>query len=567
MSQIKIELVSKADEPAKQIEALTRKVDELSKSSQAMAREASKGANQTKGSFAALEAELKQNEKALKRLKVGSAEFTEQKKRVDALRMSVANARGEMASTAGRTSGMFDSGISKLTQLAAGMVSFQAVVSAVVNELETVRQLRLDAAQTTRTFEQALADIALNVGAEALPQTRNTIIQEAQNLGVDQAGLANVIGVAISAGANDLKEAVKVSSAALKLTAGDTQKAVALVGGALDVASLAQSKNYEGALGQISQIQSQVRSTDAAIFAANIGPGLAAATAQGQNMQGVSTERAFEIAATISQIIKDPTGSNTATTVRQFFTRLDSFAPELEKKLDDGSSAKVSQEQINRFSNARTFDERLQMMRGDRDLMLQFLETQRESIGKTAVREIISGSDRAVEFERKAAAAITSIDGASENFTQLAKAIQAETIVLSADRQVQASIQAKQVQGGLEGQVQKTVEDTLNSVNLSGLDKDTRFKLDSTFEANVAAGNSITETAIAVLEEAKEQRKLFGVVPIGGQVSQTDVEQINRAIETIGRLAAAIEQQQKAQKPDRQIAVAGAQMRQGEGNP
>ena len=567
MSQIQIELVSKADEPAKQVEALTRKVDELSKSSQAMAREASRGANQTKGSFAALEAELKQNETALKRLKVGSAEFTEQKKRVDALRISVANARGEMASTASRTSGMFDSGISKLTQLAAGMVSFQAVVSAVVDELETVRQLRLDAAQTTRTFEQALADIALNVGAEALPQTRNTIIQEAQNLGVDQAGLANVIGVAISAGANDLKEAVKVSSAALKLTAGDTQKAVALVGGALDVASLSQSKNYEGALGQIAQIQSEVRSTDAAIFAANIGPGLAAATAQGQNMQGVSTERAFEIAATVSQIIKDQTGANTATTIRQFFTRLDSFAPELEKKLDDGSSAKVSQEQINRFSNARTFDERLQLMRGDRDLMLQFLETQRESIGKTAVREIISGSDRAVQFERKAAASIASIDGASETFTQLAKAIEAETIVLSADRQVQASIQTKQVQGGLEGQVQKTVEDTLNSVNLSGLNKDTRFKLDSTFEANVAAGNSITETAIAVLEEAKEQRKLFGVVPIGGQVSQTDVEQINRAIETIGRLAAAIEQQQKAQKPDRQIAVAGAQMRQGEGNP
>ena len=567
MSQIQIELVSKADEPAKQVEALTRKVDELSKSSQAMAREASRGANQTKGSFAALEAELKQNETALKRLKVGSAEFTEQKKRVDALRISVANARGEMASTASRTSGMFDSGISKLTQLAAGMVSFQAVVSAVVDELETVRQLRLDAAQTTRTFEQALADIALNVGAEALPQTRNTIIQEAQNLGVDQAGLANVIGVAISAGANDLKEAVKVSSAALKLTAGDTQKAVALVGGALDVASLSQSKNYEGALGQIAQIQSEVRSTDAAIFAANIGPGLAAATAQGQNMQGVSTERAFEIAATVSQIIKDQTGANTATTIRQFFTRLDSFAPELEKKLDDGSSAKVSQEQINRFSNARTFDERLQLMRGDRDLMLQFLETQRESIGKTAVREIISGSDRAVQFERKAAASIASIDGASETFTQLAKAIEAETIVLSADRQVQASIQTKQVQGGLEGQVQKTVEDTLNSVNLSGLNKDTRFKLDSTFEANVAAGNSITETAIAVLEEAKEQRKLFGVVPIGGQVSEGDTAQINKAIETINRLAVALEQQRSTPDKDKQIAIVGAQMRQGEGAP
>ena len=554
MSQIQIELVSKADEPAKQVEALTRKVDELSKSSQAMAREASRGANQTKGSFAALEAELKQNETALRKLRVGSAEFAEQKKKVDALRRSVADARGEMETTASKTGGIFNSGIGKLTQLAAGMASFQVIVSAVVDELETVKRLRLDAAKTTQTFEQALADIALNVGADALPQTRETIIQQAQALGVDQAGLANVIGVAISAGANDLKEAVNVSSAALKLTAGDAQKAVALVGGALDVSSLAGSKNFEGALGQIAQVQSQVRSTDAAQFAANIGKGIAAVTADQTNIASLTTERGFEFASVISQVLKDQTGATTATALRDLVVKIDNFKSE--------SSLLSAQ-----FNAAKTIDERIAILRTDKGLQQEFLGGLENSEAKIAIKEIVTGSARAVELEQKASKAITSIDKAQGNFTQLATAIEGQTIVLAAERDTQAAIQAKQVRSGLEGQIQKTVEDTLNSVDLSGVNRDTRFKLDSTFQANVAAGNSITETAIAVLEEAKEQRKLFGVVPIGGQVSQADTEQINKAIEVIGRLASAIEQQQKTPNPQKQIAVVGAQMRQGEGSP
>ena len=383
------------------------------------------------------------------------------------------------------------------------------------------------------------------------------ILDQAPKLGVTQEGLANILGVAISAGAKDLDEAMALAAASLKLTVGDANKAVALVGSTLDIASLSGSKNYEGALGQLLQAQSQVRSTNLAEFGANIGPGLAAATSKGQHQEGVTTERALEIASTISQIIKDPTGSNTATTMRQFFTRMDSFVPELEKKLDDGGTAKVTKEQIAEFQNAKTFDQRLGMMRGNENIMLQFLETQRESIGKTAVREIIGGSDRALAFEAKAKEAITSIDQAQGFFGELNTVLTKETAQLSADRKAQANIASAEVLGerDLEGTVLDIVEKTLAKVNLSGLDYDTRFKISSQLKLDAATGVSPIDAGVNALEEAKGNRRLFGAIPIGGSVSKEDKDLINRQIDALRGLEAALRQQPAAQQRAPQQAV------------
>ncbi|MFO0979688.1 MAG: hypothetical protein U0996_25035 [Planctomycetaceae bacterium] len=204
----------------------------------------------------------------------------------------------------------------------------------------------------------------------------------------------------------------------------------------------------------------------------NIGPGIAAATAQGMHQNGVSTERALEISAVIGQIIKDPTGANTATTMRQLFTRMDSFAPELSKKLDDGGTANVDQATIDKFMATRDFDARLQMMRENQGLALQFLETQRESIGKTAVREILIQSDRAKEFEDKAKKRITDPAGALGEFDKLAGAVDAVTGVVRADRRSAANIAERQVTGvaAEAGQAKKIFDETIAQVNLPGPD-------------------------------------------------------------------------------------------------
>jgi len=528
--KIEVEWIATAQQMLSTIQKIDQKMVKQEQLMQKLGDSSKKSAEGAAGSFNKLEKELKDNEAQLKRLAMGTKEFDAQRKKVDMLRSSLKGAKGELTQIGGSTGGLLQSSIAKVGALAAGMVGFQQVVTAITAELEKVKTLKLEAAATTRTFEQALADVGQNIGAEAVPEARKMILEEAPKLGVTQEGLANILGVAISAGAKDLKEAMELSAAALKLTVGDANKAVALVGSTLDVASLGGSKNFEGALGQLLQTQSQVRSTNLSEFGANIGPGLAAATSQGTHQEGVSTERAFEMASTISQIIKDQTGANTATTMRQMFIRMDSFVPEKSVKLDDGGTAKVDKKNIDEFKAAKTFDERLELMRKVPAIAQQFLETQRESIGKTAVREIVTGSERAVAFEEKAKQAITPIDQSQEFFKKLENTLVGETATLSAERKSQANLQAAEVTGGrsIAGEVQKIVDDTLAKVDISGMNNDSRLRNNMIIGEKL--GFSPTETGIDTLERAKDRRMLFGAIPIGGAVSQKDKDIIDAQI-------------------------------------
>jgi len=540
--QITVEWIATAKQMLDTIQKVDARLDKQEKAMQKLADTGKKGAVEVAGSFNKLEQELKENEAALKRLVIGTKTFDEQRKKVDQLRTSLKGAKGELTQLGGGISSALSGAVAKVGALAAGMLSFQMIVTAVTTELEKVKQLKLDAAGTTRTLEQALADVGQNIGGAAVPEARAMILDQAPKLGVTQEGLADILGVAISAGAKDLKEAMALASASLKLTVGDAAKARALVGGTLDVASLGGSKNFEGALGQLLQTQSQVRSTNLSEFSANIGPGLAAATADLSQQKGVSTERGMEIASVISQIIKDQTGSNTATTMRMMFTRMGGFVPEREAKLDDGGKAKVSAADITTFRSLKTFDERLKMMQDVSAIGAQFLETQRESIGKVAIAEIIQRSGRAVAFEDKAKQNITGIDQAQGFFAELQTVLVGETAQLAAERKAQANVAVAQVAGvrDLEGTVLKIVEDTLSKVNLSGLDMDTNFKINNRMRADDALGNDPIQSGIDSLTEAKQRRMLFGAVPIGGAVSGEDVALINRQIEALKALEAAL---------------------------
>ncbi len=546
--KIEVEWIATAQQMLTTIQKVDARLEKQEKAMQKLGTTSKKSADDAAGSFNRLEQELKDNEAALKKMAIGTKAFDDQRKKVDALRTSLKNAKGEMTRLGGETGGVLSGAVAKVGALAAGMISFQTVVTAVTEELAKVRQLKLDAATTTRTLEQALADVGQNIGGAAVPEARKMILEQSPKLGVTQEGLADILGVAISAGAKDLEEAMSLASAALKLTVGDAAKARALVGGTLDVASLGGSKNFEGALGQLLQTQSQVRSTNLSEFSANIGPGLAAATADLSQQKGVSTERALEIASVISQVIKDQTGSNTATTMRMMFTRMGGFVPEKEKKLDDGGKAKVTREQIQEFRSLKTFDERLKMMQDVPAIGQQFLETQRESIGKVAIAEIIQRSQRAVAFEEKAKQNITGIDAAKGFFDELQKVLASETAQLAVERKAQGNIAVAEVAGtrDLEGTVLKIVEDTLSKVNLSGLDYDTSAKIRNQMRLDDMTGVSPVESGINALEQAKGRRAAFGIIPAGGSVSTEDKDLINRQIEALKALEAALLQARPA---------------------
>ena len=504
---LKIEMVSDPAKALKDQDALIRKVEELSKSHEKAGRASIKAAQGAEGSFAKLEQELKENLTALKRMEVGTKQFDEQKKRVAGLARELNNAKGAMTSLGGRgerLQAVTSATASKIAGIAAGFFSINSAVAAIGAEFAKIKKNQLEAATKTRSFEESLADIAFNVGGKDLDATRKLVEENAVKLGTNQEGLANLIGLAISAGAKDIDEALKVSTSSLKATAGDAVKATELVQSALDIASLAGSKNFSGALGQVSQTQSQVRATNASEFFSNLGPALAAATAQGQNIDAISTERTLELSSVISQIIKDRTGANTATAVRQFVTRLDAFSPELKKTLEDGSKGDVPKAILEQFNKTRNVDERIQLFRENEGLRRQFLDTQKEGIGKSAISEIVAGTDRAKAIDAKASANITGIDQAEASFTELTDAVTRNTVNLRADRNVQSAIQKAQTSGeaGLQGQSRKIVEDTIAQLDLPGLDFVQEAALGFDFKNAQASGANFGAFGQQVLNQA-----------------------------------------------------------------
>lgn len=534
---IEVEWIATANKMVQVLDRLETKFDKQEKQLQRLSDTGKRGGDAVAGSFNRVEQELKEAEAALKKLDTGTKAFADQKAKVDALRKSFSGMKESISSTGSGITAGLSQGVSTITQMVGGMFTLQTVVEGIVAELDKAKNLGKDAAAQTRTFEQALADLGQNIGAGAVPEARQMVIDQSAKLGTTQEGLANLLGIGISAGAKDLNDAMQLSAAALKLTVGDANRAAALVGGTLDVASLGGSKNYEGALGQLLQTQSQVRSTNLAEFSANIGPGLAAATADLSQQKGVSTERALEMASVISQIIKDQTGSNTATTMRMMFTRMGAFVPEREKKLDDGGIARVSKDQIAQFKSLNTFDERLKMMQEVPGIGQQFLETQRESIGKTAIAEIINRSGRAVQFEDKAKANISSIDKAQSFFAELNDAVIRNTPNLQSQRRFDAAVANTQLAAGAEGQARAIVDTALSKVDLSGIDSFVMKEVDALF-ASRHGQVSAFQTGEDVLTQLQGQRTLLnsGFIPMGGSMTPEHIALLKQAVDELKRL-------------------------------
>lgn len=549
--RVEIRMVSDNKQAIKDQEALIRKVDELSKSHDKAGKMSVKAAQGATGSFSRLEKELKDNIAALKRMEVGTRQFEDQKQKVAGLARELGRAKSEMgdlSSRGGRLQMAAAGTARQVSGVAAGFLSINTAISAITSEFDKVKRIQLESAAKTRTFEEALADIAFNVGGSDLDATRKLVEDNAADLGTSQKGLANLIGLAISAGAKDIDEALKVSTASLKATAGDATKASELVQSALDIASLSGSKNFSGALGQVSQTQSQVRATNASEFFSNLGPALAAATAKGQNIDGLSTERTLELSSVVSQIIKDRTGANTATAVRQFVTRLDSFTPALARTLKDGSKGEVSADVIEQFRQTRNVDERIDLFRENEGLRRQFLDQQKEGIGKSAIREIISGTERAVGIEDKASQNITSIDDAQASFKALTDAVNRNTINLRADRKFQAAIESAQTGGeaGLQGQATKIINDTIAQLDLPGLDALQEAALAGDFKVARADKRNLGDFGQEVLDAVSTNDPGF----LKRRLDETELEIVAAARLQLQVLEQQIEEvrQQKAQQ-------------------
>lgn len=535
---ITVEWIATAQSMLTTIQKIDAKIERQEKLMQKLSDTSKKGADAAAGSFNKLEQELKQNEAALGNLQIGTKTFADQKKKVDELRASLNGAKQAMASNQSVLGSLGTTAIAKMAGLAAGMAGFKMVLEAAIAELERAQQVRLKASSTMQSVEGAIADMALNIGADNVAQARGMIEKNAPQLGVTQEGLASMLAAGISGGAKDLDEALKLSSATLKLTAGDAQKAIPIMSGMLTMASTTGNRDFESTLGQLSQFQEAARGEDLSVSINNMATAMAAANTKGERIDALGAERTLEMASVMSQLLQDKDMSITGTTMRQMFSKMDTFIPKTSATLDDGTKSKLSADQVAEFSKLGTMDDRVQAMRLNPEIAKQFLSTIEENQGKSAVRQLVTGTDKARELEVAAAAIVTSQVDAKADFDALVTVIAENTKNLQAANKSKAADQVTDAKTALEGSIIEAFNRAVDGMtNASGLDSFTLDDAKNALKVRMASGQDAATAATTTLQELKQRETAFGFIPVGGSVSQDDQAKLDAQIAVIQDLA------------------------------
>lgn len=538
--RIEVEWIATATRMTQILDKIDTRLDKQDAKLDKIGKTSEKAAEAAAGSFNHMESELKQAEAALNKLTVGTAAFAAQKDKVDGLRTSLAQARTSLQQAPSGMTAALDAGMTKLTSFATGFVGLQQAITVIVNELNRVREIKIGAAETTRGFESAMADLALNIGAANVPAAREMILQASPQAGVSPSGLADLVGGAVSGGAADLSEAVSLSTKALKLTAGNVEKAAPIMSGMLSLAGATGNRNFDAMIGQLSQFQTAARGEDLAVSINNIASSLAAANVPGERIAALGGERSLEIASTLSQVLQDPRMDKTGTAVRNLFMRMDAFTAKGETKLDDGSISRLTKEQVEGFNKLGTLDQRLAAMRATPEIGRQFMSTIEMNETKSAIRAFVLGGEAVQELEARSNALITPLDQAKQEFTDLTQVITESTPLTQAANKAEAErtvATLRDPQRSFEGQMFDVMDKALSEVELSGFDAPRKLLARSMVELRQGTGESVAKATI------EELRMLQQNVPFGGQTS----------LDTGNRLAAAIDAIQKLER-DRQAA-------------
>ena len=551
--RIEVEWIATASRMTQILDKIDSRLEKQDQKLEKISKTSEKAAEAAAGSFNAMENELKQAEVALNKLTVGTAEFAAQKAKVDALRTSLTQARMSLQQAPSGLTSALGAGMAKLTTFAAGFVGLQQAITAIVNELERAKQLRITAAETTRSFEQSLAAMALNIGAANVPAAREMILQQAPRLGVTPEGLAQLIGAGISGGAKDLDEALTLSAKVLQLTAGDIQSAQPIMSGMLSLAGATGVRDFEAVIGQLSQFQAAARGEDLAVSINNLASSLAAANVPGERIAALGAERSLEIASTLSQVLQDPRMDKTGTAVRNLFLRMDAFVAKRETKLDDGTISRLTKEQVEGFNQLGTLDERLAAMRATPEIGRQFMSTIEINETRSAIRALVLGGAAVQELDARASELVTPLAQARVEFENLTQVIAENTQLTQARNKAEAQSAVATITEptlGFEGQMLETFQNAIENItDLSGIDALKRAEMETRIAGRALTGQSMSQVLIEQLKSAGEQETAFGVIPFGGQMTLPDLNRLSDAIETISRLEQQRQQAERERPP------------------
>lgn len=213
---------------------------------------------------------------------------------------------------------VFDSAMSGVVRYVAGLATISTAVKLVSTEWDNVIERQQKAGQAAVTFEEALGEAVLNVGAVIGPdRLKERALQMSAATGVAPATAVTAMSLAIkSGGATNEEEAEKLASAAevaAKLSPRAPAEKLADTAGSLASYMARTGATAEQAGGKLLSMQSKSNIADANKAMAAMGPTLANMLAQ-----GASDALAQSLAPALSQAIEDTQGDESSLSATQF---------------------------------------------------------------------------------------------------------------------------------------------------------------------------------------------------------------------------------------------------------
>jgi hypothetical protein len=219
---------------------------------------------------------------------------------------------------------------------------------------------------------------------------------------------------------------------------------------------------------------------------------------------------------------------------------------ERETKLDDGTTSRLTKEQVEGFNQLVTLDERLAAMRATPEIGRQFMSTIEINETRSGIRALVLGGEAVQELDARASALVTPLAQATEEFQNLTAVIAENTQLTKARNEAEAASAVATIenrQRGFEGQILEIMDNALGRVNLSGLDAVRMAEMQAVMASGEAAGMTVADAASLALTRAQQKQQVpisvagsIKMIDFGGQVSQSDIAILQRAIQQIQQL-------------------------------
>lgn len=519
------------------------------------------------GSFRRVEYELKKAKEQLELLTFGTKEYIQQSKKVDSIAAEyrkldkdinkVVKAQKESGGLMGTITG-------QAKTLVMTYVGMHEVVSQITQEWEKQRQIQLDIAERGLGVEGALVQQAANIGVENIPAVKEWVRNNQVDLLGSQKDIVTLIGSAVSGGAAEIEDAMKVTAAAMKMNVGNVEMANEMLQGGITIGRLNNSNDFESAFGQLRSSSKASQAVNEAEFIGNVLGKAAALTRGRKNMDGMTTERSLEFITAASRIQVDRTGDTSSTNMASIFQRMDEFVPELKKTLKDKTVSKVDQATINAFMASRSFDEKLRMLQSNRDLGNQFIDRQKTGGPKELAFALIQNSQATAQIMKESADAVVSFADGAKVFQQAV--VEARAMVPNLVAAQVAGAGAEQATSGDRDRLMATARarwdsiwnggtdangNKVSPVNLTGWDAPDRlFSWYDRFTMNNQRaigigdpnGNSVTDMMLSLQKLIATERKWGNELAVGQL--QAQLEALKIIAEEIKRLNSNVEGRQ-----------------------